>query len=166
MAKSRQQKTGEVEQLVRAFRGAKSAAFSDYQGMNVANITALRKQLHTAGVSYVVGKKSLLRIAAKEAGFDIDFSAFPGMLGIAFAEEDEMAPAKLIGDAGKTAPIKLVGGIFEGKVIDQAYVTALSKLPSKQELLGQLLRVMNGPASAFVRVLNARKEKMEGAPSA
>jgi ribosomal protein L10 len=77
-----------------------------------------------------------------------------------------MAPAKLIGDAGKDAPIKLVGGIFDGKFIDAQYAISLSKLPSKSQLLGQLLNVFNGPAAAFVRVLNAHREKQEGGTTA
>ncbi len=88
------------------------------------------------------------------------------MLSAAFAKEDEMAPAKVIGEAGKDQPIKLVGGVFDGKVIDQAYMIALSTLPSRPQLLGQLLSVMNGPMSAFARLLNAYKEQKEGAPAA
>jgi large subunit ribosomal protein L10 len=88
------------------------------------------------------------------------------MVGAAFAHEDEMAPAKIIGDAGKEAPIKLVGGIFDGKAVDASYAIALSKLPSKQALLGQFLSVLNAPSSAFVRVLNAHKEKQEGGAAA
>jgi len=83
------------------------------------------------------------------------------LIGVAFGHEDEMAPAKLVGDAGKGAPIKLVGGIFEGKLVDQAFITALAKLPGKKELLAQLVRVLQGPTASFVRVLNARREKME-----
>ena len=88
------------------------------------------------------------------------------MLGAAFAREDEMVSAKIIGDACKDASIKLVSGIFDGKVVDQAYVMTLSKLPSKQQLLGQLLSVLNGPSSAFVRLLNAKREQSEGGSGA
>ncbi|HEU0050606.1 MAG TPA: 50S ribosomal protein L10 [Patescibacteria group bacterium] len=170
MAKTRAQKSLSVEQLTDAFKKGKSAVFADYQGMKVIDITNLRKQLDASKVDYIVAKKSLLSLAAKAAGFEINFKSMPGMLGVAFSEEDEMAPAKIIGDAGKEKPIKLVGGIFEGKTVDQAYVIALSKLPSKKQLLGQLLSVMNGPASSFARLVNAYREKQEkesgAAPSA
>ncbi len=134
--------------------------FADYQGMTVSKVTDLRKKMDAEGVKYIVAKKTLLRLAAKEAGFDITGTSLPGMLGAAFTKEDEMAAAKLIGDAGKDAPIKLVGGIFDGKVVDGAYAISLSKLPSKSQLLGQLLSVLNGPAAAFVRVINAKAEQM------
>lgn len=166
MSKSRVQKAGELETLVEAFKGAKSIAFADYKGMTVSKMTDLRKKLYASQVDYVVTKKTLLAIAAKQAGYDMDVKSLPGMLSAAFAKEDEMAPAKVIGEAGRDQPIKLVGGVFDGKVIDQAYMIALSTLPSRPQLLGQLLNVMNGPMSAFARLLNAYKEQKEGAPAA
>lgn len=166
MPKSRSQKNEELASLASALKEAKSVAFSDFQGMTVSNITTLRKKMFSEGVRYVVAKKTLFSVAAKQAGFDVDFKSFPGMIGAAIGTEDEMAPAKLIGEAGKDQPIKLVGGIFEGKVVDQEYVNTLSKLPSRSQLLGQLLSVLNGPAGAFVRLLNAYKEEQEkGSPA-
>ena len=105
--------------------------------------------------------------AAKEAGYDIDFKAMPGMLGAAIAMEDEMAAARIVGEVAgkKDAMIKLVGGIFEGQPVDKEFVVKLSKLPSKPQLLTQLLWVFNGPVGAFARLLNAYKEQKEaGAP--
>lgn len=156
MPKTRAQKTETLNNLVKAFKGAKSVTLADYQGMNVATLTGMRKKLVSSKVEYIVAKKTLLKLAAKEAGYDADFKSLPGMLGAAFATDDEMAGAKLMGEVGKTSPIKLVGGIFDGKFVDQAYVIALSKLPGKKELLGQLLSVFNGPTAAFVRLLNAK----------
>ncbi len=160
MPKSRQQKTDALTALTEAFKAGKSVMFADYQGMTVSKVTDLRKKMDAQGVKYIVAKKTLLRLAAKEAGYDITGTSLPGMLGAAFTKDDEMAAAKLIGDAGKEAPIKLVGGIFDGKVVDGAYAISLSKLPSKSQLLGQLLSVLNGPAAAFVRVINAKSEQM------
>lgn len=166
MPKTRAQKSAEIADLVASMKAGKSAAFADYQGMSVQNITALRKKMHAEGVDYIVAKKTLMSIAAKEAGYDVNFKSFPGMLGVAIAKQDEMAPAKLIGDAGKDQPIKLVGGIFEGKVVDQDFIVQLSKLPSKTQLLTQLLYVLNGPTGAFARLLNAYREQKEaGSPA-
>lgn len=163
MPKTRVQKAASVERLTSALKNGKAAAFADYRGMNVEAVADLRKSLRAEGVDYIVAKKTLLSRAAKEAGYDIDFTKLEGMLGVAIAKDNEMAPAKIIGDAGKEQPIKLVGGIFEGQVVDQEYITKLSKLPSKKELLTQLLYVMNGPIGSFARLLNAYKEKLEAA---
>lgn len=162
MPKTRAQKAESVARLTSALKAGKAAAFADYQGMSVQSVTALRKKLKAEGVDYIVAKKTLLTRSAKDAGYDIDFKSLPGMLGVAIAQGDEMAPTKVIGDAGKATSIKLVGGIFEGKFVDQAFVLQLSKLPSKKELLTQLLYVFNGPIGAFTRLLNAYREKQSG----
>ncbi len=164
MAKSRQQKELTKEQLVSAFKGAKSVVFADYQGLKVPQADALRKQAREANVQYIVAKKSLFTLAAKEAGLTIDAKGFPGMLGAAFGKEDEVAPAKVLGDAGKGTTLKLVGGIFEGAAVDAEKVITLSKLPGKQQLLGMLVGTMYAPVSAFVRALNAIAEK-NGTPA-
>lgn len=164
MAKSRQQKELTKEQLSAAFKGAKSVVFADYQGLKVPQADALRKQAREAGVQYIVAKKSLFTLAAKEAGLNIDVKGFPGMLGAAFGLEDEIAPAKVLGDASKGTSLKLVGGVFEGAPVDAAKVNALSKLPGKQQLLGMLVGTMYAPVSAFVRALNAIAEK-DGKPA-
>ncbi|MCE9586400.1 50S ribosomal protein L10 [Candidatus Uhrbacteria bacterium] len=166
MPKTRSQKSEAVAELVGALKGAQSAAFADYQGMSVQSITALRKKMHTEGVRYLVAKKTLLTRAAKDAGFQVDFKSYPGMIGMAIATKDEMAPSKLIGEAGKGLSIKLVGGIFEGNVVDKATIEQLSKLPSKTQLLTSLLYVLNGPMSGFARLLNAYGEqKNAGTPA-
>ena len=160
-----EQKELTKEQLVAAFKGAKSVVFADYQGLKVPQADALRKQAREANVQYIVAKKSLFTLAAKEAGLTIDAKGFPGMLGAAFGKEDEVAPAKVLGDASKGTSLKLVGGIFEGTAVDAVKVNALSKLPGKQQLLGMLVGTMYAPVSAFVRALNAIAEK-SGVPAA
>jgi len=166
MPKTRQQKSEIKARLVKEFKGAKSVVFADYQGLTVAQVTDLRKKTRDAKVDYVVAKKSLFTLAAKEAGIELNAKQFPGMLGAAFGTEDEVAPAKVLGDATKGTTLKLIGGIFEGAIVDQNKVVALSKLPSKKELLGQVVGTMYAPVSAFVRALNALREKKEaGSPA-
>jgi large subunit ribosomal protein L10 len=163
MAKNRQQKEVTKQQLTDAFKSAKSVVFADYQGLKVPQADDLRKKARAANVQYIVAKKTLISLAAKDAGFNLDARKFPGMLGAAFGSEDEVAPAKVLGDAMKGSTLKLVGGIFEGLVVDAVKVNALSKLPSKQQLLGQVVGTMYAPVSAFVRALNAIKESKEQA---
>lgn len=163
MPKTRQQKADAKERLVKEFKSAKSVVFADYQGMTVPKADELRKKTREAKVNYIVAKKSLMTIAAKEAGYELNAKQFPGMLGAAFGTEDEIAPAKVLGDMSKTSTVKLVGGIFEGSAVGAEKVIALSKLPSKKELLGTVVATMYAPVSAFVRVLNAVRESKEKA---
>jgi large subunit ribosomal protein L10 len=168
MPKTRAQKEGAVAELTQVMKAGKAAVFADFQGMTVQAVSDLRKKLRAEQVDYIVAKKTLMSRAAKEAGYEIDFRSMPGMLGVAITKEDEMAPARIVGEVAnkKDAMIKLVGGIFEGGFVDQEFVVKLSKLPSKPQLLTQLLWVLNGPTGAFVRLLNAYKEDQEGAPAA
>ena len=163
MAISKQQKGETKDLLVKLFKASPSVAFADYQGLTVPKADALRKKARAENVTYVVAKKTIINLAAKEAGLELDARKLPGMIGIAFASQDEVAPAKLLGDAGKDSPLKLVGGVFGGKVVDQAYVMTLSKLPGKQQLLGMLVSVIAGPMSGFVRALDAIGKKKETA---
>lgn len=163
MAKSKQQKSDSKEKLVTLFKGSSSVVFADYQGLTVPKADKLRKKMREEGVSYMVAKKSLINLAAKEAGLVVDVKKMPGMIGVAFGSTDEIAPAKILGDMSKDTPIKLVGGIFDKKEMPQAQVIALSKLPGKQQLLGMLVSVIAGPMSGFVRALDGIAKKKEGA---
>jgi len=165
MAKSKQQKADTKEVLIDLFKRSPSAVFADYQGLTVAKADVLRKKARSENVTYMVAKKSIINLAAKEAGLEIDARLLPGMIGIAFGSADEVVPAKILGDMGKVTPLKLVGGVFGGKAVDQAYVMALSKLPGKQQLLGMLVSVIAGPMSGFVRALDAIGKQKEEATS-
>ena len=136
MPKTRAQKAVTVEELVKEFKSAKSVAFANFQGLTVAQADELRKQAREANVRYTVAKKTLMNRAAKEAGFDISAKDFPGMLGAAFATEDEMAPAKVLGDMWKKTTSTIVGGNLARAVVPAEEVITLSKLPGKEELLG------------------------------
>jgi len=167
MAKSRQQKAATKEKLVKLFKDSSSVVFADYQGLNVPQADELRNKMYEGKVTYMVAKKSLINLSAKEAGVDVDAKQYPGMIGIAFGSDDEIAPAKILGDMSKKSSIKLVGGIFGGKAVTQDYVITLSTLPSRNQLYGMFLSVINGPLSGFVRALDAiRKQKEADMPKA
>lgn len=163
MPKTRQQKEEVVRRLADEFKNAASVVFADYQGLSVADADLMRSKMRDADVRYMVAKKTLITRAAKEAGYDMDATSFGGMLGIAFGTGDVVAPARVLGEMAKTTPITLVGGVFEGEIVGEEKVVALSKLPSKRELLGQVVGTIYAPVSAFVRVLNAVREKREAA---
>jgi large subunit ribosomal protein L10 len=163
MAKSKQQKADSKDKLVKLFKDSSSVVFTDYQGLTVPKADLLRKRMREQNVSYMVAKKSIINLAAKEAGLEVDVKTMPGMIGVAFGSEDEIAPAKILGDMTKETPIKLVGGIFGKKAMPKDQVIALSKLPGKQQLLGMLVSVIAGPMSGFVRALDAIGKKKETA---
>ena len=109
MAKTKQQKSDAKDKLVRLFKDSQAVVFADYQGLNVSKADVLRKKMFEQNLNYVVAKKSIINLAAKEAGLELDAKALPGMIGVAFSSEDEVAPAKILGDMSKESTLKLVG---------------------------------------------------------
>ncbi|MFA6446680.1 MAG: 50S ribosomal protein L10 [Patescibacteria group bacterium] len=165
MAKSKQQKALTLEKLTKLFKESTSAVFADYQGLTVPKADELRKKAYEQKLDYMVAKKTLINLAAKEAGIELNAKEMPGMLGIAFSADDEVAPAKLLGDMTKGTPIKLVGGIMGKKLVTKEHVIALSKLPTRTQLYGMFVSTINGPISAFARALDAIRKQKEAAVS-
>ena len=155
MAKSKAQKTETLQNLVENIKGAKSMVFANYQGLKMSESDELRKLCRDGQVIYIASKKTLVQKALQEAGMNGDaVKDYDGAVSIAFGTADEVAPAQIIAEfAKKHEVVKIFGGVLEGNFIDGAKVTALSKLPSKQQLLGQLVGTINAPVSGFVNVL-------------
>ena len=151
---NREEKARVIEDLAGKLRGG-SAVLVDYQGMDVARSTDLRRRSREAGVEFVVAKNTLTRRAADEAGVG-DLSQFlVGPTALAFSE-DPVASAKLMAEvADQVESFALKGGLLEGgRVLDEADVVALSKLPNREQLLAQIVGGISSPLTGLVTVLN------------
>ena len=150
-----------VADLTEKLKNASAGVIVDYQGITVAKDTALRKECREAGVEYTVIKNSMLRFAAKNAGLDDLIPSLEGTTAIAISNDDVIAPAKIItkyaDDIKDYFNIKV--GFMDGKVMDVNEVNALGKLPSKEQLIGQLLSVLTGNVRGLAVALNAIAEK-------
>jgi large subunit ribosomal protein L10 len=162
MAKTKQQKEDFVAWLEERLPKSKSVIFTNFDGLNVKATSELRKLLRAQGIEYTVAKKSLVKVAFKKTGLDgIDAKTIPGSIGMALGYGDEVAPAKVLATFAKTNPVlKLVGGIYEGKLISAQEVKQLASLPSKEELLSKLVWLLNYPASGLVNVLAGNMKKL------
>ncbi len=176
MSLTKKQKTVILDELKANLADAKSVVFADYQGVSVKDFESLRGKLRESGVKFQVCKKTLMRLAAKDAGFEeIPNEVMEGPIGAAFSMDDEIAAAKILHDYGKkNEKVKLRGALFEGRVLTIAETMQLAMLPGKEELLAKLVYLLNSPIQGFhgvlhntlggfVRVLNAVKEKQEQA---
>lgn len=156
MAKSRVKKQTELRTLVERAGQAKSVVFANFNGLGVQASESLRNALREEQAEMLVAKKTLIDLAFKDKGLE-GFSArkMDGQLAAVFGFGDEVVPAKLVAKYKKENEGKLdfAGGILEGRFISAAEVTELAKLPSKQELLGQLVGTLNAPVSGFVNAL-------------
>mgnify|MGYP000091069296 CR=1 FL=1 len=170
---AREEKVQIVEELKDKLGNASGAIFVDYRGLTVEEVTNLRKAFREANIEYKVYKNTLIEIAAKEIGLDGIIPFLAGPTAIAFGMKDPVTPAKILTDnIQKLKKMEIKGGVVEGKVIDAKGVDALSKLPTREELIAKMLGSMNapianlvgvlsGPMRAFVYALNAIKEKKE-----
>ncbi|WP_027410225.1 50S ribosomal protein L10 [Anoxybacteroides tepidamans] len=151
-----------VAEIADKFRASKSTIIVDYRGLNVAEVTELRKQLREAGIEFKVYKNTLTRRALAEVGLEGLDEVLTGPNAIAFSNEDVVAPAKILNDFAKThEALEIKAGVIEGNVATVEDVKALANLPSREGLLSMLLSVLQAPIRNFALVTKAVAEKKE-----
>jgi large subunit ribosomal protein L10 len=156
MAVTRADKEAELQVLETAFRGSDSAILIDYKGLNVPQVTQLRRQLHAAKASYKVVKNTLARRALKGTSFESLTRFFEGTTAVAYTSTDPVALARTLTTFAKTAPmIAIKAAVVQGRAIVPAEVSELAALPGKAELYAKLLFVLQAPMVQIVSVLGA-----------
>ncbi len=157
----RPEKQEEIDRLRESFSKAESAILADYCGLTVADMNEVRGKLREASVELRVTKNTLARIAVKGTDSEPLADSLVGPTAIAFSYVDPVAGAKVLKELSKKHDkLELKGGILGDKLLSVSDIEALSKLPSKDILLAQLLSVMNGPMTGFVNVLLGNQRKL------
>ena len=156
MAVTRLDKEAELQTLATAFKGSDSAIVVDYKGLNVPQVTELRRQLRTAKASYRVVKNTLAKRALKGTPFQPLEKFFEGTTAVAYTATDPVALAKTLTTFLKGAPaLKIKAAVVQGRAVQPAEVNELASLPGKPELYAKLLFVLQQPMVQIVSVLNA-----------
>ena len=163
-----------VEEIKEKVNKAQTVVVVDYRGLNVEEITELRKKYREAGVEYKVYKNTMMRFAFKDTGFE-EFNQFlTGPNAVAFGYDDPVQAAKISHEFAKDhEKFEVKAGIVDGKIIDLEEIKELASLPSREVLIAKVLGGFNAPITGFVNVLqgnirnlvyalNAIKEKQEG----
>jgi len=157
-----QEKQQAVTEITDKLRASSCTVVTDYRGLNVAQVTELRKKLREAGVEFQVLKNSLTRRATEQAELSALDEHLTGPTAIAFSTQDVVAPAKILSDfAKKNDALKIKGGVVEGKVVGFDQIKALAELPSREGLLSMLLSVLQAPIRNFALGVKAVAEKKE-----
>ncbi len=144
-----------VEELVDKFQRGQGVVLTDYRGLDVKEMTELRSKLREAGVEYHVVKNSLALIAARQVDLGDLEELLVGPTAIAFGYDEPVSAAKVLSQFAKDHDdLEVKGGVLDGKVIGADGVKALADLPSREELLAQVLRGMQSPISGLVGVLH------------
>lgn len=162
-AKIIEQKAQQVTVVMDKLKESSCSIVADYRGLNVAQVTELRKQLREAGVEFQVLKNSLVRRATAGAELTELDEFLSGPTAIAFSKEDIVTPAKILTDfAKKNDALSVKAGVVEGRVVDFNQIKALAELPSREGLLSMLLSVLQAPMRNFALAVKAVADKQEG----
>jgi large subunit ribosomal protein L10 len=163
---NRSEKEAVISDVTSLAAKAQTLVMAEYRGITVADMTKLRTEARSKGVTLSVLKNTLARRAVAGSAFEVVGDRMTGPLIYGFSE-DAVAAAKVVADFAKTND-KLVirGGAFGGKVLDVEGVKQLANIPSKEVLLSQLLGLMQSPISRTARVLAALAEKRGGGEAA
>ncbi len=158
---NRQGKVSVVEDLSGKLEKAKIAIVTDYRGMTVSSFEELRRELKKSNAEIQVAKNTLMRRAIEGTSFESMHDSLTGTTAVTMSYEDPVTPAKILTKFAQDHPeLEIRMGCLDGKSLNVSDLEALSKLPSKEVLLGQLLSAMNGVPTNFVRVLNALPTKL------
>jgi len=153
--KLQESKTKAIGELKTSFEKAQDFIFTDYRGLTVGQITALRKQLRAKEVEYKVVKNNFARIAFEQLETPDVSSYLVGPTAVAITPRDTNEVAKIFYDFLKEAPaLQVKGALVSGTVYNAAQTEAFSKLPGRLELISMLMSVMNGPARNLASALN------------
>lgn len=160
----KQDKSNFIEKMAAEFKAAKSTVFVNYTGMGVKAQQELKKALKDAGGRMLVGKNTLLRLAGQEAKLPeeaLTDSILSGQTAVIIADSDPVSPIQALGKFLKTSDFpQMKVAVVEGQFHDQDGLVALSKLPSKEVLVGQALGTIASPLYGFVSTLESKMREL------
>ena len=155
-----EQKQKQVESLAQKLSEAVTGVIVDYKGINVADDTALRKELRENGVNYFVVKNTILGRAVEGTDLEEIKGVLEGTTAIALSNSDYTVAARVLNKFAESHEnFKIKSGFLDGKVVDIATIESLAKLPSKEVLLATVCSVFQAPIAAFARAVQAIVDK-------
>jgi len=162
MAITRQKKEEIVAKVSGIARDSKTIVFAQFKGLPVVEQSEMRKALREQEVGYSVAKKTLVKRAFAEAGFEGEMPVLDGEVAVAYSA-DELAPARELAVFIKKFPEQLAfaGGVFGGKYVSAAEIKSIAAIPGMQTLRAQFVQLINSPLQRFAVVLNAKADKGE-----
>ena len=166
MPLTKEQKKDIVGKLAERLGKARILIFANFHGLSVKKTSELRKQLKNVESEYIVAKKTLLGVAAKDVGLELGRERLDGEIGVAFcgsAEDANLATAKEIATFSRKNKdiLKIIGGFWGKNWIDIEEIKKLAAIPPREVLLTQLVFMLTQPMASLARVLNEVSKKLE-----
>ncbi len=161
MAGPRADKVAVVEEVRDQLERADAAILTEYRGLKVADLAALRRALRQAGAEYKIYKNTLVRRATAETGQTEMDPMLEGPTGIAFVSQDVAAAAKILRDFSRTnAALVVKGSYVSGSILDASSTARLADLPSREVLLAQIAGALAAPMQQFAALLKALPQNL------
>jgi len=158
------QKKSVVEEITERLRASQTTVVVDYRGLDVAEVTQLRKELRDAGVEYRVYKNTLARRAVADVELDELSETLVGPTAVAFSQDDVIAPAKIINNFAKEhEALEIKGGVIEGEIATIEQLKELAQLPDHDGLVSMLLSVLQAPIRNLAYATKAIADQKEEA---
>lgn len=156
MSANQEAKKVVIDEIKNNISNAKSIVLIDYRGLTVAEDTALRKEFRKTNTVYKVYKNRLFKKACDELGITGVDSYLEGTTAFAFGMEDETCAPRVIKAQIKALnKMEIKAGFLNGEVVDKAKVEMLASIPSREQLIANLLAMLNAPVSALARAIQA-----------
>ena len=157
MPVTREQKSVQLKELTEQMQKAESIIFAQYIGLKVSEVGELRQRLKSGNAEMKVAKKTLMRIAAKEAKLPaIDEHALTGPIACIYSFADPLSGAQIAFTFGKVhKQVQLIGGIFEGKLLSKEEAMALATMPSRLQLLAMFAGMVRSPLTSFASMCSS-----------
>jgi large subunit ribosomal protein L10 len=153
---NREQKSAAIAEIAERIEESGAVFAVDYRGISVSQVAELRGRLREADASFKVVKNSLTERAADQVGAETLKEYLTGPTALTFVRGDVALAAKAVADYGRTTQLlPFKGGLMDGAPIDVEQIRALSRLPAREVLYGQLVGIVASPVSGLVRTLNA-----------
>ncbi len=150
-----------VKDLSDKLSKAKSIYFTDYLGLNVADVTNLRKRFFDSNVEYLVVKNTLLKIASEQNKISLDNELFSGSTAIAISYDEPVVAAKIIKGFLKDHDLPGIKGVFfEGSYLPASEFDKIAELPSKEDSLTKIVVMLRSPVQNLVNLLNSPMVKL------
>ena len=156
-----QKNISNVKELTDKLSRAKSIYFTDYLGLNVSDVTSLRKKFFESNVEYLVVKNTLLKIASEQNEINLGDELFSGSTAIAISYDEPVLAAKVIKDFLKDHDLPSIKGVlFEGSYLPASEFEKIANLPSKEESLTKIVIMLKSPVQNIVNLLNSPMVKL------
>ncbi|MFH1335118.1 MAG: 50S ribosomal protein L10 [Candidatus Zixiibacteriota bacterium] len=161
MLKSEKEKT--VDDLKEKLSLTRSLILTDFRGLNVEDLSRLRRDLKKGGAEYRITKNTLIRMAARESGYEAIVDYLKGPTGLVFSYQDPISPAKVLYEfLLKSDKPKIKTIWLEGKLFGENQLKRLATLPSKEVVLTQIVGSLNAPMANFVGTLQGMLRNLVG----